>query len=112
MSTRRPQGRDAANGLYISIDRRGKGFLTFGLGMEGPMARRPCSFTLVLAFVCLAGATSLHAQTTSASVSGTVQDSQGGVLPGATVTLTSRTQGNALTTVTSERGRFVFPINR
>jgi hypothetical protein len=45
-------------------------------------------------------------------VSGTVQDSQGGVLPGATVTLTSRTQGNALTTMTSERGRFVFPIVR
>ena len=38
----------------------------------------------------------LRAQTTSASVSGTVQDSQGGVLPGVTVTLTSRTQGNAL----------------
>jgi hypothetical protein len=76
------------------------------------MARRPSSFSLVLALVCLAGATSLQAQTTSASVSGTVQDSQGGVLPGATVTLTSRTQGNALTTMTSERGRFVFPIVR
>ena len=36
-----------------------------------------------------------QAQTTSASVSGTVQDQQGGVLPGVTVTLTSRTQGNA-----------------
>ena len=34
-----------------------------------------------------------HAQTTSASVDGVVQDSQGGVLPGVTVTLTSRTQG-------------------
>ena len=30
---------------------------------------------------------------------GTVQDAQGGVLPGVTVTLTSRTQGNALTAV-------------
>ncbi|MET0167879.1 MAG: hypothetical protein ABW318_23160, partial [Vicinamibacterales bacterium] len=35
-----------------------------------------------------------HAQTTSASVSGVVQDPQGGVLPGVTVTLTSRTQGS------------------
>ena len=53
-----------------------------------------------------------HAQTTSASVAGIVQDSQGGVLPGVTVTLTSRTQGNALTAITDAGGRFVFPIVR
>jgi carboxypeptidase family protein len=52
------------------------------------------------------------AQTTSASVSGVVQDSQGGVLPGATVTLTSATQGNAFSAVTDDGGRFVFPILR
>src|SRR5207249_9829605 len=54
----------------------------------------------------------LHAQTTSASVSGSIQDSQGGVLPGVTVTMTSRTQGNVLTAVTDDGGRFVFPIVR
>jgi len=54
----------------------------------------------------------LSAQTTSASVTGSVQDPQGGVLPGVTVTLTSRTQGNVLTAVTDEGGRFVFPIVR
>jgi hypothetical protein len=54
----------------------------------------------------------LFAQTTSASVTGSVQDPQGGVLPGVTVTLTSRTQGNVLTAVTDEGGRFVFPIVR
>ena len=54
----------------------------------------------------------LGAQTTSASVSGTVQDPSGAVLPGVTVTLTSNTQGNVLTAVTDERGRFVFPIVR
>jgi hypothetical protein len=52
------------------------------------------------------------AQTTSASVSGVVQDSQGGVLPGVTISLTSRTQGNVLTTVSDDAGRFVFPIVR
>ncbi len=56
--------------------------------------------------------TFVHAQTTSASVSGQVQDAQGGVLPGVTVTMTSRTQGNVLTAVTDAGGRFVFPIVR
>ena len=37
---------------------------------------------------------------------------QGGVLPGVTVTMTSRTQGNVLTAVTDAGGRFVFPIVR
>ena len=56
--------------------------------------------------------TPARAQTTSASVSGTVQDAQGGVLPGVSVTLTSRTQGGAVTAVTDGEGRFVFPIVR
>ena len=41
-----------------------------------------------------------------------MQDPQGGVLPGVTVTLTSRTQGNVLTAVTDADGRFVFAIVR
>jgi Carboxypeptidase regulatory-like domain len=69
---------------------------------------RPALVALVLAVY----PTAVHAQTTSASVSGVVQDSQGGVLPGVTVTMTSRTQGNALTAITDEGGRFVFPIVR
>ena len=63
-----------------------------------------------LVFSC--NPTFLQAQTTSASVSGSVQDAQGGVLPGVTVTLTSRTQGNALTTTTDTEGRFMFAIVR
>ncbi len=63
-------------------------------------------------FVVLGLSVPGQAQTTSASVSGTVQDQQGGVLPGATVTLTSRTQGNALTAVTDTDGRFTFAIVR
>ncbi len=54
----------------------------------------------------------LRAQTTSATVSGSVLDQQGGALPGVTVTMTSRTQGNVLTAVTDAGGRFVFPIVR
>jgi hypothetical protein len=66
----------------------------------------------VLALVFLADARFVGAQTTSASVSGAIQDAQGGILPGVTVTLTSRTQGNTLTTTTDNEGRFVFPIVR
>src|SRR5688572_30023567 len=68
--------------------------------------------TVVGAMFCLATPTTLTAQTTSASVSGSVKDSQSGVLPGATVALTSRTQGNTLSAVTDDQGRFVFPIVR
>ena len=52
------------------------------------------------------------AQTTSASVSGVVHDTQGAVLPGVTVTLKSQTQGNAVTTTTDGEGRFIFAIVR
>ena len=73
--------------------------------------RTMVGLSAVLALV-LTIPTFVHAQTTSASVSGVVQDAQSGVLPGVTVTLTSRTQGNALTAVTDEGGRFVFAIVR
>jgi hypothetical protein len=104
---------------------------------EGDMARRPHSLSLASApaipdgagrtpcgrcrvaavaalagLVGLASGTALQAQTTSAAVFGSVQDSQGGMLPGASVALTSRTQGYSLTTVTDPEGRFVFPIVR
>ena len=68
--------------------------------------------TAVVGVLILATPTTLQAQTTTASMSGAVKDSQGGVLPGANVTLTSRTQGNALTATTDGEGRFVFPIVR
>src|SRR4051794_38808874 len=80
--------------------------MRFVRGFEGVLS------SALVAFVLAGYPTCLYAQTTSASVSGSVQDSQGGVLPGVTVTITSRTQGNALTAVTDSGGRFVFPIVR
>ena len=54
-------------------------------------------------------ATSASAQVTG-GITGTVADSQGGVIPGATVTLTSASKNTTLgTTVTNERGGFAFP---
>ncbi|HXY39678.1 MAG TPA: carboxypeptidase regulatory-like domain-containing protein [Vicinamibacteria bacterium] len=64
------------------------------------------------AALCFAATAPAAAQTTSASVGGAVADSQGGMLPGATVTLTSKTQGNSFTATTDKEGRFVFPIVR
>jgi hypothetical protein len=50
------------------------------------------------------------AQVTTATVVGTVKDAQGGVIPGATVTLTSEKQGTKLAeTITNSSGDFVFP---
>src|SRR5262245_1133085 len=66
----------------------------------------------LVGLLCFAGTPSSYAQTTSASVFGAVKDAQGGAMPGATVTLTSRTQGNAMTSTTDAEGRFVFAIVR
>src|SRR6185503_15989896 len=73
---------------------------------------RPVAGASVVALAVLAIAVPAHAQTTSASVSGSVRDSQGGALPGANVTLTSRTQGQTLTVQSDSEGRFVFNIVR
>ena len=76
-------------------------FLLRGLkGVIGPA---------LVASVLIAHSTMLWAQTTSASVSGTIQDSQGGVLPGVTVTVTSRTQGQRSHRGYRRRGTFRVP---
>src|SRR6266849_1403405 len=50
------------------------------------------------------------AQVATGTVSGTVNDTQGGVIPGATVTLTNERQGTSLApAVTSNTGDYVFP---
>ena len=75
------------------------------------LARVLVSVTLAVMFTLAAGV-SLNAQTTSASVSGTVMDANKGVVPGATVTLTSDTQGTAQTAVTDQVGQFFFAYVR
>jgi len=59
----------------------------------------------------LTASLSAIAQITTGSVVGTVKDAQGGVIPGATVTLTSETKGTSLPpTVTTATGDFQFPV--
>src|ERR1700730_290125 len=59
-----------------------------------------------MTLVCL-WSTTLLAQTT-ATVAGTVKDTQGGVIPGAAVTLLSEARGTSLEAVTNTDGDFVF----
>jgi len=58
--------------------------------------------------VLLASASRLAAQTSTGEVNGTVTDSTGAVIPGATVTLTNQGTKIARTAVTNASGNFVF----
>src|SRR5687767_8510210 len=49
------------------------------------------------------------AQITTGTVSGSLKDPQGAVVPGATVTLISQARGTKTETQTSSDGQFVFP---
>jgi Carboxypeptidase regulatory-like domain len=65
---------------------------------------------MALAMLFMIGLSAM-AQVTTGSVAGTVKDAQGGVVPGATVTLTSESKGTVLSpTVTNETGDFQFPV--
>jgi hypothetical protein len=58
----------------------------------------------------LAGMSPVAAQITTGNISGVVHDAQGGVIPGATVVITSESRGTALAPVaTNEAGVYVFP---
>src|SRR6266550_4019061 len=60
--------------------------------------------------VLLIAAIPVSAQITTGTVSGTVKDAQGGVVPGATVTLISEARGTKLAPVTTnEVGGYVIP---
>src|SRR3989441_3666974 len=57
-----------------------------------------------------AAAAPVWAQITTGTVSGTIKDAQGGVIPGATVVLISETRGaRGAAAVTNESGDYVFP---
>ena len=63
---------------------------------------------LMLAVVLMASP--VLAQITTGTVTGTVKDTQGGIVPGATVDLVSETRGTkSAPAITNETGTFVFP---
>jgi len=61
-----------------------------------------------LAAMLLLGAASAFAQ--QATISGTVTDSSGGVLPGVTITIVHEETGNTFETVTDAQGQFRVPV--
>jgi hypothetical protein len=65
---------------------------------------------MVCALICLfALSTSLFAQNTSGSITGSVQDASGAVIPGAQVKLTNQDQGvTTQQTITNEAGLYLF----
>ena len=70
--------------------------------------RRPMMLAMALVALC-AAAVPASAQITTGSVAGTVKDPQGGVIPGAPVTLISETRGTQLSAVfTNANGDFSF----
>ena len=70
--------------------------------------RRPMMLAMALIALC-AAAVPASAQITTGSVAGTVKDPQGGVIPGAPVTLISETRGTQLSDVFSNSsGDFSF----
>jgi len=64
----------------------------------------------LLVYFFLLSAGTLKAQQNNAAIVGTVTDSSGAVLPGATVTLTNTATNVAQTTQTSGAGDYVFPM--
>src|ERR1051325_3020681 len=66
-------------------------------------------FALLLALLlCLF--VSVSAQSATATLSGTIEDEHGGVIPGVTVTLTNKDTQLAREATTSEQGYFVIPL--
>src|ERR1043166_5768089 len=82
----------------LRLDQTEDAMLQRGFGIRG-------LFALTLSVFLSASAS---AQVDTGTISGTVKDQSGGVVPGATVTITHEGQGLKLTGVTREDGTFIF----
>ncbi len=74
--------------------------------MSGFLRCKPAILLVIIALLAIGTVTS--AQTITGSISGTVADSTGGMIPGATVTLASEKTGQARGSTTDSEGRFNF----
>ena len=77
--------------------------------MEGTKLMRKQTRSFLIALILISGVSlPAFSQTQTGRIWGTVTDSSGAVVPGATVTATNSGTGLAKTFATDERGRFVF----
>src|SRR5688572_18711881 len=76
---------------------------------RSPMTRNRVLSSLVLAIVLGAVAWPVNAQDTVGTIAGSVLDSNGGPLPGATVTVTSARTKDVRSTVTDAAGTYTVP---
>ncbi len=74
------------------------------------MGSKPFAIALVLVVILLSSAHSSFAQGTTSRMTGSVTDSAGAPVAGATVTLTNDGTGVSLTTETSSSGTYVFDL--
>jgi hypothetical protein len=74
------------------------------------MSRTSVRYSLCFLVLSVACATSGIAQTSTATVTGTVRDSTGAVVPSVTVTVTSAERGTSQSTVSNEAGIYVVPV--
>ncbi|MGI8671469.1 MAG: carboxypeptidase regulatory-like domain-containing protein, partial [Luteitalea sp.] len=72
------------------------------------MIRTITRVALMALVVATAGAGGLHAQTTTGGLTGVIRDSDGAVVPGATVKATATATGTMLTAITDESGQYVL----
>ena len=72
----------------------------------GKVRFRACAIPIVVVMLSLAGASTAFAQALLGNIAGTVVDSTGGALPGATVTATQPSIDVTRTTVTNAEGAF------
>src|SRR5438445_11824369 len=70
------------------------------LGQRAPLA------TIVVVLLAIAGAGTSYAQITAASISGTVKDQTGGVLPGVDVVAKNLDTGLTRSAITNDQGLF------
>src|SRR6266513_1892063 len=71
------------------------------------MVVRQSYFVFLIALFCLLAITAFGA--VGGSISGTLKDSSGGVIPGGTLTLTNNALGTQFKAVTDGQGLYTFP---
>ena len=74
------------------------------------VSKAMCAMLALTLFLAAPGSARAQSQATTAEINGRIVDSQGGVLPGVTVTATSPQTGYMRDTVTNVEGLFSLPL--